>query len=118
MIFDDVYSTVMAIADRFGVRADNHEEIFESILASYAGEVDGLGPWLSKMIPNLFPSLGDRPVWIQEEDWPTSQEGQPLVFIGQLSVPAGRLDVFHDSVAFFLFVDPHSGEPEIVLQEA
>ena len=118
MKFDDAFAAVMRIADGFGVRADNHEELFESLLDGYSGRVDELDPWLSELIPRLFPALSDRPVWIQEEEWPTDSGGNPLAFIGQLNVPSGTLPAFHDDVAFYLFVDRASGVPEVVLQEA
>jgi len=118
MKFDDVFAAVLAVADRFGVRADNHEEFFDSILEDYRGDSAGLERWLSERIPRLFSVLGDRPVWIQEEDWPTTSDGHPLTFVGQFNVSSGTLPAFHDDVAFYVFVDPASGESEIVLQEA
>jgi len=118
MKFDDVFAEVMAIADRFGVRADNHEQLFDSMLEDYAGDAAGLDRWLSEGIPRLFSALRDRPVWIQEEEWPTTTDGHPLTFVGQFDVPSGTFPVFHDDVVFYLFVDQASGEPEIVLQEA
>lgn len=118
MKFDDAFAAVMAVGDKFGVRADNHEELFESLLADYSEGVDELDRWLSERIPHLFIALSARPVWIQEEEWPTDPDGQPLAFVGQFNVPSGTLPAFHDDVAFYLFVDPASGAPEIVLQEA
>ena len=117
MRFDDAYGAVMAVADRFGVRADNHEELFESMLEAFTGDAGSLDLWLAERIPRLFSALGSRPVWIQEEDWPTTSEGHPLTFVGQFDVSAGTLQAFHDDVAFYFFIDPESGETEIVLQE-
>lgn len=118
MKFDDVYGLAMAVADRFGVRADNHEDILGSVLEEYPGDLSKVEDWLSEKIPSLFPALGDRPTWTQEEEWPVSPDGAPLMFVGQLNVPSGSLPPFHDDIDLFVFIDPVSGEPEIVLQEA
>lgn len=117
MSLDDAYSLVMEVADRFSVRADNHEELFDSILQEYDGPSAGLASWLAQRIPQAFPAIAKRPVWIQEEEWPVDDHGTPLVFMGQIDVPAGTSRFFHDDVSLFVFFDP-AGEPEVVMQQA
>lgn len=116
MRLEDAFAAIMRIGDEVGIRADNHEEIVNECLAKFEGGDQELGEWLRRRLLTLFPSMGQRPKWIQEEEWPVSPSGKPLVFLGQVDVKPSAL--FHDDTSFYLFFDAATGETEVVTQQA
>ena len=57
------------------------------------------------------------PEWIQDAEWPFADDGKPMVFLGQIDVPAASR-IFHDEGRVFVFIDSNGGEVKTVTQIA
>lgn len=114
--------TVIAVAGEYGVNPlvpAESESYFRRLLEDYddTGGVD-LAEWLRERIPLDFISFGERPRWIQGEEWPF-QDGEPMIFAGQIDVSASvAAGYFHDDTSLFLFLPKAGGgEPVIITQQ-
>jgi hypothetical protein len=119
MTLDDVYSELLELVSPFGAQLTapiEAEEFFGREVESFAGSRESLLDHIRTNLPDWFRAVGDRPRWIQEAEWQFSG-GKPMVFVGQIDVPAGK-SVYHDDASFFVFVDPASGETKTVIQVA
>jgi len=63
-----------------------------------------------------FRSVSNPPLWIQNPDWQFAN-GRPMVFVGQINVPA-QASQFHDDAHFYVFWDPDTGETKTLVQVA
>lgn len=119
MTLDDVYSELLELVSPFGVQLTvplEAEEFFGRQVESFDGPREELLEYIRAGLPDWFRVVGERPRWIQEAEWQFAG-GKPMVFVGQIDVPAGK-SVYHDDASFFVFVDPGSGETKTVIQVA
>jgi hypothetical protein len=121
---DEVQRVLFDVADRLGFYPDSGpgSEPFFNRLADGYGEraaVDAAAAreWLEEQLEKGFRVLRERPRWIQSPDW-QFWKGEPMVFVGQLDIPAGTTRLFHDDAAFFVFWSPEEGVTETIIQVA
>jgi hypothetical protein len=73
--------------------------------------------WLRQRFWNDFQCAApQRPEWIQSPEWPIVN-GKPLVFVGQVELPASA-GLFHDDAVFYVFMDSEKGVAKVVIQVA
>jgi hypothetical protein len=119
MTLDEVYSELLELVSSHGTQLTvpiEAEEFFARQVELFQGSREQLLDHVRASLPSWFRSVGDRPRWIQEAEWQFAG-GAPMIFVGQIDVPAGK-GIYHDDAAFFLFVDPRSGETKAVVQVA
>lgn len=119
MNLDDVYSELLELVSKHGTQLTapiEAEEFFTRQVESFNGSREQLLEHFRVNLPTWFRAISDQPRWIQEAEWQFTR-GEPMVFVGQLDVPAGT-GIYHDDASFFVFVDPRSGETKTVIQVA
>jgi hypothetical protein len=117
----EIYKVVLEVCIHYQVDPNN-DDYFDDLLSQYTGPdtPESLSDWLSPQIPKLFKAVDKRPIWIQEPNWPFSEEGYPMIFIGQIDVkmtdkpPSERL--YHDDTSFYLFRS-ETGESTVIKQQ-
>ncbi len=121
---DEVRRVLFDVAGRLGFYPDGgpeSEPFFRRRADGYAERtaVDGAAAreWLVEQLEMGFRALRERPRWIQDPDW-QFRNGEPMLFVGQLDVPAGTTRLFHDDAAFFVFWSPEEGVTETIIQVA
>jgi len=92
-------------ADAFDVAARNYAGSFggeagtafvDALYLEYQAPLDSPGKrlrpkvWLKKRLANAFPWVSRPPRWLDEPEWPYFL-GKPMVFVGQLTVPATQI---------------------------
>ena len=126
MKFDDVevYKTIVQVCDKYAVSPSSSiesEDFFRKLCSEYHGraDLDSFAEWLGARVPEAFPSVGDRPNWIQEAQWPFAN-ARPMTFVGQIDVPASRAQglegIYHDDASIYVFVARQS-KPAVVEQQ-
>ena len=116
---DDVYEDLIALVSEVGAQADvpaEAEAFFSELVAAFPGEREEFVQHARKNLRDWFRAVNAYPVWVQEAEWPFSN-GRPMVFVGQIDVPAGK-GLFHDDAAFYVFWDPETGDTREVIQVA
>lgn len=93
------------------------ESFFRNLLQSYSGSQndEAVVTWLNEKLAQNFVSIGDRPHWIQNPQWPFVN-GVPMIFVGQLEIKNPPRSVFHDDTTFYVFVNKGS-QPIVVMQQ-
>lgn len=118
MNLDDVYQELLTIVSERGARPDvpiESERFFTQVVESFQGTREELLEHVRAKAPLWFRWIGEPPDWLQDSEWQFADDGQPMVFVGQLVIPAGA-GVFHDEAQVFVFIDPSSGEMKTVTQ--
>lgn len=70
-----------------------------------------LQKWLKKQFAEKFKYVSKPPLWLQNPDWLFAQ-GEPLIFLGQLSVER----FFHDQAAVYVFYNPKTNACHTIVQ--
>jgi hypothetical protein len=92
------------------------EEYFAQLIGECRREGDGWRDLIEQSVAQAFRTIAEAPEWIQSGDWQFA-DGRPMVFVGQIDVPAGK-GWFHDDASFYVFWDPDSGETRTIIQVA
>jgi hypothetical protein len=93
---------------------DIPEDYFAALLDEGRGlKGSELKVWLKAEILRRFKVVSKPPKWLQSPAWPL-QQGEPLTFVGQLSVG----EILHDTAAVYVFLNPSTREVCTVLQKA
>ncbi|UBV43205.1 hypothetical protein LAJ19_03005 [Deinococcus taeanensis] len=72
-----------------------------------------LRAWLKAEVRRRFRYVSHPPKWLQAPRWPV-REGNPLIFVGQLSLNG----LLHDNAQVYVFMWKGTGEIETVVQTA
>lgn len=116
----EVYKVVSTICVKYQVDPDtNIRDFINKILSKYDGDDDlnKLKFWLEGEIPKHFIAVNERPIWIQNPDWPV-HNGTPMIFVAQREVT--NQDFFHDTTVFYIFIplgDWSDDEIKIISQQ-
>jgi hypothetical protein len=115
---DDVFQDLLAIVSERGARVDvplESERFFSRLVEGFRGTREELLAVARAEAPNWFRWVSGPPDWIHDAEWQFAENGEPMAFVGQLSIPAG-LGVFHDEACLFVFIDLASGEVKTITQ--
>jgi hypothetical protein len=119
MTLDEVFEDLILIVSEVGAQVyvpAESERFFTEMVEQFDGSRQDLLDHVSSSVGTWFKCFRTRPEWIQEAEW-QFHDGRPMMFVGQISVPAGRSG-FHDDAAFYLFYDPETGVTKNVIQVA
>lgn len=120
MNLDDVYDELLRIVSERGARVDvpiESERFFSQVVEGFRGTREELLEHVRANAPRWFRWIGAPPEWIQDAEWQFTDDGRPMVFVGQLVIPAGS-GLFHDEARVFVFIDPDSDDVKTVTQVA
>ena len=118
MTLDEVYDDLVSIVSEVGAQVDvprEAEAFFTAVVERCATKEDCL-EHVRDNLRTWFRAVHSYPVWIQEAEWQFAQ-GRPMIFVGQVDVPAAK-GLLHDDSSFFVFWDPEGGEIRTVSQVA
>lgn len=119
MTLDEVYERLLPLVSEAHAQVDvpiESEQFFSDMAENYAGTPEEFLAYVRENLGVWFKAVGERPDWIQEAEWQFSGGG-PMVFVGQLDVPADA-GYFHDDARVFVFWDPATGETKSIIQVA
>jgi len=119
MTLDDVYADLTRIVSEVGAQVDvpiEREVFFSQMLEGFADHREQFLDYVTKNVQEWFRVVEHGPRWLQEGEWQFSG-GRPMVFVGQIDIPAAR-QFFHDDAAFFVFWNPETGETKTLVQVA
>jgi hypothetical protein len=115
---DDALPALLGIGRELGfdpLASTEMEEYWAKFLSGLSAGSDLAKEARAKALRE-FRSLGGPPNWEQGAEWPIDA-GEPMVFVGAISVPR-RLALFHDDSTFFVFYSPSTGHTQTVIQTA
>lgn len=123
--FDDheIYELILKISIPLGVDPSSSmesENFFRDLIKKFEGEYDEvrINAWLKQQILNQFLAIHDRPRWIQNPEWPFSNN-KPMVFAHQIDLSVKDSIVaklFHDDTSLYVFLGrQHS--PIVIMQQ-
>lgn len=118
MDYDDVYELLVRMGLKYDFRPDiplEAESLMRDLVASYNGPEQDFSLWLETEVKSRYRSIGRRPEWIQDPDWPLA-EARPMVFVGQIDVPSGATQHLKHDASFYVFWDPLTGRTAVVVQ--
>ena len=117
MDINDIFVDLLAAVCEYGEVPDSSvesEQFFAQKLAPFEGRLEEAIEYVVRNAPNWFWSVGASPQWVQEECWEYNN-GEPMVFMGQVEVPLA-LGFFHDDARIFVFMDAKTSEVSTVFQ--
>jgi hypothetical protein len=108
--YEDLFSLILSAQPKW-LNADT--SYVSKTLLSQAGARSGkeLRDWLKEQFLEKFKYVSKPPEWLQNPEWLFS-EGEPLIFLGQLTVE----HFFHDEAAVYVFYNPKTNACETVIQ--
>jgi hypothetical protein len=109
-LYEDLYSIILSAQPKW---LDVETGYVSRTLLPEAGSQSGaeLRDWLKKRFLEKFRYATVPPEWLQNPEWLYSQ-GEPLIFLGQISVE----HFFHDEAAVYVFYNPKTGACETIVQ--
>lgn len=93
------------------------ERFFTRLVEAFRGTREELLEHVRAHAPRWFCWIDQPPEWIHGAEWQFGEDGQPMAFAGQLTIPFG-VGIFHDEAQVFVFVDLRSGAVKTVTQVA
>jgi hypothetical protein len=120
LTLDDVYEELLTIVSERGARVDvpiESERFFSRLVEGFQGTREQLIEYVRANVPRWFRWTGQPPEWIQDAEWQFTDDGRPMVFLGQVDVPA-RSGILHDDGRVYVFIDPKGGEVKTITQVA
>ena len=119
MTLEDLYEDLVSVVSEAGALVDvpiESEAFFRQIVESFQGTREECLAFIQSNLPRWFRCLGPGPDWIQEAEWQFANE-RPMVFLGQVDVPASA-KLLHDDARVFVFLDGETAEIKTIMQIA
>jgi hypothetical protein len=119
MTLDEVYDDLIRMVSEVGAQVDvpiEAEAFFSEKVRGFSGDRQEVLDQVRQSLRTWFRAVDQYPAWLQEAEWPFSG-GRPMIFVGQIDVPAATR-MLHDDASFFVFWDPDSGEVRTLIQVA
>lgn len=119
MSLDEVYEQLIPIVSDAGAQVDvpiESERFFSDMAERHTGTAEEFLSYVKENVGGWFKAIGEGPDWLQEAEWQFS-DGRPMIFVGQLDIPANA-GYFHDDARVFVFWSQTGGETESVMQVA
>lgn len=122
MTYDDQLELdlLVMLARDVAATPDSSDEaiaFFRHLAESFVGTREEFLSHVRSHAAAWFPSVGERPRWLQSENWLWGRDGRPMTFLGQIDVPE-KARAFPCDSAVYVFVDQSTGELHTVLQRS
>lgn len=97
--------------------SDEATAFFRDLAEAFPGTRDEFLAHVRSHAAEWFLSVGERPRWLQSENWLWGRDGRPMTFLGQIDVPQGARG-FSCDTAVYVFLDQATGQLHTVLQRS
>lgn len=123
----DIRHVLIKLCDKYsiGLFYESHPDYLVNLTTELDDNatIEELERWLDIEIPLHFVSLGDRPQWIQNPEWPFDPAGNPMVFWGQIDINLNEVenaeDYLHDDGSIYVFMSEEGlrYRPIVIIQQ-
>lgn len=113
MKLNDAMPILNELGNRLGFRPDvplGMEEFLNDCVRQLEVEQPDLDAILLKKLESAFPSMGERPQWLQDPEW-QMRDGRPMMFVGQIDRITNDM-----KVSFYVFKALDSGITKVAIQ--
>ena len=118
MDYESAFRPLLVAGRKYGIRPDvpaESDAYFRDLISKYRGRDEDLIAWLEDHISSVFRSFGERPVWVQDPEWPVFK-GRPMTFVGQIERTIRSTPLLNHDACFYVFWDTETGATKVVIQ--